>query len=487
MVDQWNIAIWGSGRWGSLSIAELLLQAPRGGIPTGNGDWRLAVEMVFPRPLAAIWGLGEWGTNEWGALGWSDITEHVRGLEWNRGSDEVYGRPRVGQLSLTLSDPLGDLDPFSSDLAQFYAPGTVIRVGLVSGTGITDPDYGRVTWLPQFTGLIETWRPQYVGAQLAETNSSDRIIEVTAAETLRTLAGVDELAVSPVGAGEEPGDRIGRLLTAASWQYGTLIEAQQLVSFSYPLQATEMAQNRLAECYLTADSCDSMFRTLRDGRAGLTSPEYLGISPGGGDADLAAWPQALVSYYVNGDGYRLPKFRLDRVDAVNGTETNVAYRLESFSGQSQDTELSNNVILSASGVTAQQFRQEASIERFGERSYVRHDYLNTTTAAIAQFAQFISIRRGLTALRLEAVTVDTWARPLPQFLATVTAEPGNNVVVYPPLTTGTRPYIQGFVASVVHRISPRVAGAAIIWETDIRVDTRKVVGIPGAELPSTQP
>ena len=468
------------------TLADLLLEYPvSSGTPTGQGDWNLVVEILLPTYGSGLWGLDNWNESDWGAISWQPLTNRVRGMEWMRGSDEIYGRPRVGYIFLTLDNNDGEMDPWTSDSAQYLAPGTVLRAGLTSPTGITDPDYGTVSWIPQWTGIVESWAPV-----IATSNAADRYVEVMLNETTRDLSQIDDIALAaPVGSGEGASFRAERLLTAANWPYGYLLEAQQMLptpAVTYPLQSTNMAQNRIAELYLTADSSDSQFRSLRDGRASLTGSEYIGSV---GNANAAVWPLVLTSWYAAG-AYRVPSIHLDNEDltidsGAAGVQQNVAFRPETFRSQSQDVEISNVVTLSRVGGTPQQYRQEYSIQRYGPRSYVRSDYLNTTDAPILLFAQYISIRRALANLRIEAVTVDTWARSIQSFLAIVSLEPTNRAVVRSPLGDSPRPEIAGYVASIVHRVSPRVTGSSLLWETDIRVDTRTVTGVPGAQLPET--
>ena len=172
---------------------------------------------------------------------------------------------------------------------------------------------------------------------------------------------------------------------------------------------------------------------------------------------------------------------------ASGTLVSVAYRPETFRSQAQDNEIANAVTFQRVGGLPQTWRQEASIYRYGQRSYVRQDLLNATgeDATVLLLAQYTSIRRGLSTLRVDAVTVDTWARPLPQFLATIAMEPQDGAIIYSPLGDEPRPSIYGQVASIVHRVTPRVTGASMLWETEIRIDTRNVAGVTGAQLPPT--
>ena len=308
MSAEWGTAVWDVDRWAALTFADLLLQQPTGGgSPTGQGDWNLTVEILLPNLESGLWGISTWGESDWAALQWHDITDRVRGMEWRRGSDEIYGRPRVGAVLLTLDDNDGQLSPWTSPNAQYLGPGTVLRCGLLSPTGIDDPEYGIVRWLPQWSGIVETWSPV-----IATANIADRRVEVRLNETLRDLAQIDDPALgSPVGSGETADLRMVRLLEAAAWRYGLLVEAQNQPGS--PLQSTVMAQNRIAECYLTADSSDTVFRSLRDGRAGMTAPEYVGVT---GSADPAVQPQVLTSWYETGDDRRRTLVYLDRIDDI---------------------------------------------------------------------------------------------------------------------------------------------------------------------------
>lgn len=490
MVALWDTAVWDVDRWATLSTQDLLSQVPTsGGLKTGQGDWKLLVQILLPDAGSGLWGLGEWDEATWALLQWTDITDRVRGLEWTRGSDEVFGRPRVGRIALTLDNNDGTMDPWTAVSAQFLAPGTILRCGLLSPTGILDADYGHVYWLPQWTAIVESWDPIIV-----ESNAADRFVQVTLNETVRDVAQVDDPELSSaVGANEGSWSRIERLLDAASWRYGTLLEAQNLTpapTTAYGLQSTTMAQNRLGECYLVADSSDTQFRSIRDGRAALTASEYIGNV---GDADATVWPLVLFSYYDTGAG-RTPALYLDRDDdeiAAGGVfpagAPIVGYRPSTFRSKTQDVEISNAVTLQRVGGVEQTFRQEASINRYGQRSFVRRDLLNKSgdDATVALLAQYISIRRALATLRIEAVTIDTWARPLAQFLATISTEPTDRALIYEPLGSGSRAYINGYVASITHRVSPRVSTHSVLWETDIRIDTRIVEGVPGAQLPAT--
>ena len=142
-----------------MNVADLLTTPPAttAGNPTGGGDWRCVVELALPHDADSTWGVATWGApTTWGGLAWSDITDKVRGVEWYRGSDEPYGRPRIGELIATI-DARSTLSPITNESA-YYAPGTLIRVSILHPTRTQEWSPGTsFTWLPQFTGLIDSW------------------------------------------------------------------------------------------------------------------------------------------------------------------------------------------------------------------------------------------------------------------------------------------------------------------------------------------
>lgn len=403
------IALWDSGEWDAdiwapTTVAEALEMYPdiAHGVPVGLGDWRLSVEALLPYDPGALWGVGLWGTAEWSSVLWYDLTPWVRGLQWTRGSDEPYGRPRIGMLECTLDSADDRWSPWyvgDTDGAGYFGPGTLVRVGLRS-----DTDTRAGGWLPQFCGILDRWGQTYVGP-----NGADRFVDFSANETLRDLAQIDENAlVSAVGSGENPVERLERLLTAAEWKYGDLQVEAQHVLFSpgtYPLQSTDMSANRLAECYQAADACDADFRTDRKGRALLTNPEYIGNI---GDADSEHLPQVDFSYQLV-NTYQHPYWGVDWQNRTGTGATTVRFagqRTEGFTSIVSDDSVVNDARFARVGGTQQTSEQVQSIATYGRRTLVRNDFPNTTDTPVGQIADYVTIRRGLNALRVENVTVD---------------------------------------------------------------------------------
>jgi hypothetical protein len=234
---------------------ERLLEPPDDtfGYELGQDDWRFIVEMLLPDDGASLWGVATWngasGDGVWSESVWTDVTNSVAGVAWRRGSDQYGDRPRTGTLNLTLRVEGDNFSPFGTATTKaYFAPGTLVRISCVeSSTG---------EWVPQFCGVVDAWPQDF--AQIT-THST---VTVSAVETTAFLAQIDDNATSTVGTGDDVVARITRLLTAAEWPYSVVAETK---SATFQLQSTDMADNRLSEIHLSADSADCVFYSHRSG------------------------------------------------------------------------------------------------------------------------------------------------------------------------------------------------------------------------------
>lgn len=458
------------------SVADLLQTPPdyARGVLIGLGDWKLSVEALLPTDSAGLWNSGVWGTDVWQEAEWVDLTDYVRGLSWTRGTDAPYGRPRVGDLTVTLNSDGDRWSPWNTSppvgSAAYFAPGTIVRVGIRSNT-----DTRASGWIPQITAIVDTWSPTYLSGGLG------RFVDFTAVETLRDLAGIDDNALGGLeGAGETAVDRIERLLSAAGWQYGLNVEAQHLLASpsSYLMVGTDMAQNRLAECYLVADSCDAVFRTDRTGAALLTNVEYVNVI---GAADPQFLPLVDFSFLAG-----VPWIGLDWFTHAVGDIQYIAYDNESFVSMNTDDNIVNDARFQADGGNQQVYEQLYSIARFGRRTLVRTDLQCQSEAVVALLAQYATIRRGLTTLRIESATVSPIDRGEDAGLAVLAADVQSPCLAYSPdnLTSGTRVILRGHVGSLRHQVTPRT-GSSLSWTVTFGIDTREITNLDGAQTPET--
>lgn|GEM_PF-6660002 len=479
-MNAWNEAHWNEDRWPSVAIADMLQTPPvagRGAL-IGLDDWRYAVEIALPDDPAGVWGVGTWddGTDEsasWNSLQWHDLTPYSRGETWTTGSDEPYGRPRIGSLDVEIANPDDIWSPFNAARpTAYFGPGTIIRVSVHSPTHA-------LRWLPQFTGLVDSWTFSTRGV------GADRPISIQANQTLRYLSQIDENALdSVVGLDDDAEERISRLLEASDWPYGFKVDAENLVGAGtqYQLQSTDMAANRLSECYLSADSNDAVFRTDRTGAALLCAPNWFGDDDG---ADPDVWPLVTLSSAGHGERPYL-NFAPEEFRAVSGGTDSlyVPYDADTFDVSNTDESVVNDVRLARSGGTQQSFQQAASIQRYGRRSLVRSDLLNRHDTTVRSLAYHTSFRRGLNSIRIENLDVSTSDRGDDVYLCMLAADIGaSSFVLFPDGSPPGRPSVLGSIRSITHRVTPRNSGS-VTWNTSVSIDTRTVYKLPAAQLPS---
>lgn len=467
-------------------LAELCQTPPdvAAGIPIGVEDWRLVVEILLPAH-GTLWDIFEWADATapdpddavWDELGWADITEHARGIEWGRGADEPLGRPRVGTATVTL-DSTGDRfspwnpEGFGGVGAGYFSPGTLVRWGLRSAT-----DERAGGWLPQFTGTVESWPQQYVGV------GADRFVDLALVEPFAQLAGIDDNALSGVvGGGEGVYPRVRRLLRAADWPYGLIVRNKSVIDAAdpetiWPMQSTNMAQNRVVELYRTVDSGDAEIYSDRTGAALLAGRWY--------EQDDVGWPLQEFSYRSWSDDAPVVLFR-PLVDAVQGGEWwSIAYDADSFTTTNDDEGIRNDIRLARVGGTQQVAVRATSIGKYGRRSWARSDLIAAGDGAVATIAAYILDRRSRTTITVENLTVDV-TRQLNDRLLTLAAYDIGNLTYVAPPGPGTPgaggPEIFGYCRAMTHRIAPRSANR-VTWSADFAVDTLIVFNLPGAFLP----
>lgn len=471
----------------STTIAELLDQSPlpHDGVAVGVDDWRFVVDLALPSDAASVVGVGTVGAATVGTFDWFDITGSVRGAEWGRGSDEPHGRPRVGELFLTL-DARDGLSPIDSSASAFYGPGTVVRVSVVNPTraqewGTSPPPW---SWLAQYTGLVESWPLTTYG------QSADSEVTITAYETLRDLSEVDGNALpSTVGSGDDAETRVNRLLDAANWRYGS-VRTNQVLSV-IKVRSTDMAERRLTELYLTADSTDNRFRSGRDGRPVLHS-----IEGSSGDDDNETFPLVALSNaeYASGSdsrafiGFDWSEHRETgtSIDYFNFTDAHfVPYDADTLVMANDAAYVINDCRFAIVGGTQQVAEHADSIARYGRRSFARYDLISLSDSYAESLAGLVVNRQARNTLRVEELTVSTVDRGTDVFETMVAADVGVSAIAYPPAdnTDLDRPRVLGVLSGFRHRVTPR-GDQAVTWSTTVRLDTWQVGGVPAANLPS---
>lgn len=408
------------------------------GVSVGYGDWRLCVEALLPSNAVSAWAPSDtpigadirttwadssgssprWGS--WGSLEWVDLTDYVRGIEWTRGSDEFDGRPQVGVATITLDNsdgfPFSPIDPQNSFRSivrgahldrianGYFRPGTLIRIAAASATGygpIDDdtagPGEALTDWVPQFTGIVESW------PEVRDQLEQESWVDIVAVETVSLLARVDENALtSVVGHGDTIYQRVQRLADAAGWQFGyAFADLDPAAEWeSWALQSTNMAQNRLAEIYLSGDSVGVLVFADRSGAL------MVGTTRDAPSEHRIGWHTG-VGPFEHRDVY----FWAAREHTFWAEQLNVDVVPRSLTYDNDDEPIINVAQYAIVGSIALTAQDRPSIRRYGRRTTARSDLLLTDPNRAFNLASaLVSRRRDLT-LRVRSLDLDNLTGP----------------------------------------------------------------------------
>lgn len=430
------------------------------GVPIGNDDWKLAVEIAFPAEGASLYDEALYDTGIYSDLVWTDVTPFVRGLSWLRGADAPGGRPSTGTATITIDNRSGDWYPWNN---AYYQPGTLFRI--VTFRSMDDD------WVPQFCGPVEVWGTGSAGL------NADKWITVQLTETVGVLGLIDNNALdTPEGAGETGGQRADRLLNAAVWQWGFNDEALSAI----PVQSTEMSLNRLAELHLTADSTDTYFRSHRSGIAMLeqqdetmhptsTPPNESRYGAAIYDtneySDPIQWATARTATYY----YRRFEIRPDAPgialpDANGRVLAQVVYDGDSVQASADPDILVNDARLANVGGVQKVGVDVVSQGKYGIRSYSRNDLITQSGSDVQVLADAIVARRANRSLQVSSARLHRLNGNGPAMWIIDVSDPVT--VVLPDYKA-----VEGKVTGLEHNITAMTPNA-LLWTTTLRFETR---------------
>jgi hypothetical protein len=316
---------------------------------------------------------------------WTDVTTSVRSWSVKRGAgrgDDPTLRYDAGVASIELNDGDRRFDP--ENLSGPYVSAGVTQVEPMRRVRIRSAWAGVV--YPIFQGYADDWVPNYQGNSWTYTTLS-------ATDASVVLNSVNRTAVTPVGAGENAGARVTRILDSVGWPS----TARVIATGDTTLQDTDLAGLPLTELQLVQDTeqgelyIDAQSRVVfRNRQASLeetrsnTSQATFGDDAAGG---------AYVDLYddVYGGGSEIPY-----ADAVQSTPG--------------DT-LVNTVIASRAGGTEQSVSNAASVSRYTTKTHTRDDLLMQDDAGALQWASALLYQYGTPARRFARLTFNT---PTPQ-------------------------------------------------------------------------
>lgn len=301
----------------------------------------------------------------------------------------------------------------------------------------------------QFTGIVESWVDETAGL------GADGAVLVTAVETISTMAKVDENAGSLVGNNDEPVERIQRLLDAAGWKYGDVIDRftyeSTLTTTDYELQSTDLAVNRITELYLTADSVGAVVRSDRSGMPVLTNhpettdPVVLGMKRGPEKAK------------VRGLSFGYNNYLFDLFFAP--------YVADSVKVANDDEGIVNDVRLTYVGGSQRSDTDNVSIQQYGRVPYELNNLVCDSNDLLDYLISAKLAARARKPLRVASLQLhSSHFGALP---AIIGFDVHDATYVYlPNLGDYFVIAIDAFIDSMTHRLTP-LSNAEPIWTCDI--------------------
>lgn len=296
---------------------------------------------------------------------WTDVSTYVRKLTIRRGASRAEGpvvRYEAGTCAVELDNSDRRFDP--TNLAGPYVSAGIPQVRPMCPVRVT------ATWAGNnydvFRGFADAWQIVWSGPAFS-------VCTMTSTDATKVLTNFNRVALgSPVGAGEDSGARVHRILDSAAWPtYDRVVSVGDST-----LAGTTMDRSAWEELLLVQDSeigevyVDAAGRVVfRNRQASMESPR-------------SAFVQAIF-----GDGAGEMPFM----------ETAISY---------DDTALVNVVQVARAGGSQQIASDAASVQTYLTHAFNRTDLLLQLDADVASYAGFVLFQSKDPELRFETLSVN---------------------------------------------------------------------------------
>jgi hypothetical protein len=344
---------------------------------------------------------------------WTEITQYLRSWSLRVGAsrgDQPTLRYDPGSCSIVLNDGDRRFDP--DNLAGPYVVAgqtllmPMVRVRIVATwAGI---DY------PLFYGLADDWVTDYDGPFWSTCT-------LTAADAFKSFGAEDRTAGVAVGAGDDSGARIGRILDAYGWPAADRV----LATGDTLLQSTTMDGNMLTELLLVQDTEQGSLYMDQQGRVVFQNRRAI-LTGSRSTTSQALFGDDPAGYAISGE--------LPYLDVETTTP---------------DATLVNSVDAACAGGVEQHAADAVSANRYLTKSHTRDDLLMQTDADALQWAQSILYQFAQPRRRFSKMT---FHRPRPEVES-----------VLWPILLGTR-----FADRITVRARPKGGGAVIQKDCFVR-------------------
>ncbi len=287
---------------------------------------------------------------------WADVTQYVRSWSVKRGAgkgDSPTLRFDPGTASIEFNDGFRYFDP--ENLAGPYVSAGVTQVEAMRRVRI------RAVWngitYPIFRGYADDFIPSYQGKSWTYTT-------VPATDGSVFLARERAALLTPVGAGEDSGARVTRILDAVGWPSTDRV----IVNGDTSLQATSMTGSANTELQLVQDTEQGEVYIDAQGRIVFRNRKAVITNN-----------RSVVSQAMFGDGGYAATGEIPYADAIPSTPG--------------DT-LVNTVAAAAVGGIEQNVSDPVSVSRYLIKSHTRDDLIMQNDNTALQWANWLKYQFG---------------------------------------------------------------------------------------------
>lgn len=345
-----------------------------------------------------------------------DVTTYLKSATTKRGANRVTTpalRYEAGTGEAVFKNNDRRFDP--TNLSGPYVSGGTTQVLPMR------PIRYRATWdgttYGLMRGFVDAWHIDWNGP-----NWSEVVVPFT--DGFKVLEAYDRIAVDPaVGASEDSGARISRILDSVDWPAGL----RDIATGNSTVQATTLNGSALTECFLTADS-------------------------------------ELGEFYVDGDGnmiFRnrhalLLESRSNSVQATFGDDgSELRYTKDGLTLSYDHETLANLAQVARTGGTQQIASDDGSRDAYLTRTFNRTDLLLENDSESLSYAQWILYTSREPELRFQSMRINPLRDPDNLFPQVLGREIGDRIRVYRRPPGGGDPIIRDvFIRGISHSVTP---------------------------------
>lgn len=238
------------------------------------------------------------GKLDTGTLGadvtWTDVTASVTSVQCSRGVSRADGpvlRYEAGKATITLKDTTRTYDP--TNLSGPYVSAGVTQITPMRAVRIRALHNG--VYYDVWRGFADSWTIAY------PQGNAIAMVTLRCTDAFKVLGNIFLATIGAVGASENSGARISRVLTSATWALADRV----IATGDTTLQATTYGSDALSLCQLAADTemgefyMDPAGRAYFRNRTAIMKDARSAVSQvtfgGGGGAELP-YPEVEVPY-----------------------------------------------------------------------------------------------------------------------------------------------------------------------------------------------